>query len=678
MDIWSICFALSIAVIIITIVLFIFRKKVTSLLGLGDLTTYGILYGGVFVSIYILIFPFIDDDVIQHLAINFYNSLRVFTGDFDYDAEIIANSGETLSRYYSFILSALYVIAPILTISFIIQIFKSFVAKLNYKFNKDKQAYIISILDERTLITGQEIKKNNQDNLVIYMNPDPDTENNDYLRHEAAEIGALVIDDDIKNFNIGKRDADISILLAKKKDLDNITDFMELVKDHRFSKLSDDFLNTVYIFSSTEEYENVINSFLDDNAKEIETLRVITIDELHNVIYNLFYNYPLYTNLEKHESIQLLVIGNSPLSKEVVRIATWCGQMQNHDLSIDYFCTDKDIVKAEFDFLYPELSKSCKVNFHELKNPDTIRDIENYNPSYIVVAMDDEMQNLKMAIELSTLYKRKELEEDSIIPQICFWNPGSNLDKELSELKDNKNNPYNLRPFGGLNEQYNSENIFNSSLDQLGYKVHEYYTKLYEPDKDEKEIKKDYYKSEYNRKSSVAAALHNKYKLEDLRLLGKETDSKSDLAKTFEDLEFKNLMLRLEHRRWSAYFRANGYKQITPEDLKKYIESGKLIKHVSEPLKLHACLAVWDDDKGNPLADNNIKYEDLSEEEINYWLKTREDLDELDRMTLTAWLIAKNAEKRAAKNNEEVAIDINSLKKDFKLNDEGIIQILYS
>lgn len=640
---------------------------------------------GIFLSLFFLLFPFQSRNFIQFPYV-IYNAIRVFTGDFDIPSAEMANllGGESSLFFgvYLFILSLIYLCAILLAAGFIFNFLPGITSRIKFYFHPSAPLYIFSVLDERTIITGKDIRqremaRGEKRSVIVYLNSNSDQDEIEYLKDESKEIGSLIFNVDIKNFTFHPRNGATYILLAKKNDVENIQDFIELFEEKKLDPLTSKNNNLInlYIFSSTEEYENLINTFENDNEATLSKFRIFTVDELSNIVYSLFFNHPLFENLtEEGESIRLLVIGNTRLAKLIVRTATWMGQMNAHPLEIDYFCKEAELVKSEFKFLYPELidKKNYDIDFYDFNKPETLEEIKKLNPTYIVIAHKEELKNLETALELFTTYGRNNLTFEVVQPIIALWNSSSSLEKQLSAMKDRggKGIEINLIPFGSLAQQYSYDTIFHSRMNEIGYQVHKLYDEIYHQNSPVEKLQKTFYRDEYNRKSSIASGIHTLvYKKEDLRYFAAPETDFNDLEQ-LESLVQKNMVLlaKIEHNRWMAYMRGIGYEVLDIKTLGDLYRKGKISKHESKDYKVHSCLVDWTPTKGNTLRELGLMYENSNLSQLEDLMKNG-DLDELDKVSIACWILEK-------KKHPDSQDGVEDMHKNFKEIDENILRAI--
>ena len=123
-------------------------------------------------------------------------------------------------------------------------------------------------------------------------------------------------------------------------------------------------------------------------------------------------------------------------------------------------------------------------------------------------------------------------------------------------------------PFGSIAYRYSETCILNSDIEHLALARHMEYTYktiaekgLVGKEKEQaiREGEESFWGNDYNYRSSVASAIHKKFKVE-LKIPGID---RNPLDRTPEQREFCALM---EHQRWNAYVRSEGYVKAEARD----------------------------------------------------------------------------------------------------------------
>ena len=108
-----------------------------------------------------------------------------------------------------------------------------------------------------------------------------------------------------------------------------------------------------------------------------------------------------------------------------------------------------------------------------------------------------------------------------------------------------------------------------------------------------------------NRRSSRAGGLHLLYKLSMLGYELKEASSATveelatskellaELKAKLDDESVMDSLMQMEHARWNAYMRSEGYRGVSIQQAQVYKETTGSHRHLRA--KLHACLCSWDE-----------------------------------------------------------------------------------
>lgn len=155
---------------------------------------------------------------------------------------------------------------------------------------------------------------------------------------------------------------------------------------------------------------------------------------------------------------------------------------------------------------------------------------------YVFVALGNDELNIKTSIKLRMIF-----EQMGIKPKIQAVVENSNRKKALHDIKNYSGQPYDVECIGSADDIYSYDNIFNSELEQEALQRHLKWGQ-----------EEDFWKYEYNYRSSMASALHRRMKIH-CSIPGIEKVPSERNEKELWNLRY------LEHRRWNAYMRSEGY-----------------------------------------------------------------------------------------------------------------------
>jgi hypothetical protein len=141
-------------------------------------------------------------------------------------------------------------------------------------------------------------------------------------------------------------------------------------------------------------------------------------------------------------------------------------------------------------------------------------------------------------------------------------------DYQKGEKEENRNLSLRILPFGSIAYRYSENCILNSDIEHLALARHMEYT--YKDIEERGLVGKDreaairageesFWGNDYNYRSSVASAIHKKFKV----ALGIPGIDKKPLDRTPAEREFCAIM---EHQRWNAYVRSEGYVKADSRD----------------------------------------------------------------------------------------------------------------
>ena len=137
----------------------------------------------------------------------------------------------------------------------------------------------------------------------------------------------------------------------------------------------------------------------------------------------------------------------------------------------------------------------------------------------------------------------------------------------LTSVTDYRGTPYDLHFLGARDMLYSESNILHSQLEAEALTRH-----LKWGDEDV------FWRYEFNYRSSIASVIHHRLKLR----LGVPGADKPPAERTEEE---KQLLRVIEHRRWNAYMRTEGYCYSGSTDPASRNDLGKL----------HNCLVPFDE-----------------------------------------------------------------------------------
>lgn len=342
------------------------------------------------------------------------------------------------------------------------------------------------------------------------------------------------------------------------------------------------------------------NRFTEEFIEDAVQLRFI--DEMSLFCNDLLFKYPLYSFAKEDKLISVMIAGCGSLGLTMLKTALWCGQIPGYKLKIRVY--DKDATKAENELhkLCPEMaSKEYDIKFidTDINCEDFAKKIkESMDATYVVVATGDDELNINTAEYLFAEFRKNNGFEETppIFARVRANIKSHNLSKESTFLNDR-----NIHIFGTAECIYSEKTLFNTELENLAFATHLCYFGALNESKDSfyyKEVLSNFHSSEYDRRSSMAAALHIATKLRICGVMGENeytlSDAKADeFEKLIEDEALLDILARNEHDRWNAFMRSEGYVKASIEEMERYAK--KTGSHKDDETKLHPCIVSWDE-----------------------------------------------------------------------------------
>lgn len=367
-------------------------------------------------------------------------------------------------------------------------------------------------------------------------------------QEQAHNLGAILFQKDILSvdFSVHGPEAALWFFAIAQDEDSNINHGLRLIEQYGSRENTN-----LYVFSTGAECEALLSSAHNG------AMRVRRIDEVRSLINRILYDEghrlfdPNLPEEDGEKTITAGVVGMGKHGTSMMRALTWFCQMDGYRPEIHGFDMD-ELAEDKFAARCPELmdprfngttvpgeahyrivihsgvhveARSSARRIHELKNA-----------SYVMVALGDDALNIRTAMNLRMLF-----EQCGAKPRIQAIVYNSGKCSALQNLKNFKNQLYDIEFIGDLETSYTERVISDSELEEDALRRHMRWGQEVE-----------FWSFEYNYRSSVAAAIHARAK----QLQNVPGANKAEDALTQEE---RQLLEDLEHRRWNAYMRPEGY-----------------------------------------------------------------------------------------------------------------------
>ena len=580
---------------------------------------------------------------------------------------IPANWEAAIAIYTAF----LHVTSAALLLGIILSLVKNFFPKLRYRIQSipAKHLCVFSTLSERSLLLAEDIRRQDPSALLVFLGRREDSEEYAGFVTRADEIDGFLFEKDVCDLRVygGCRKKRTDYFLFSLDEKDNMRDALQLAsafqnecrpllrkyeahcealdqasiqraamgsgfvddtaeKQALWQACADDVREVrIHVTSTQTEAE----ALLDAVERPFGKLSLRLINETRLILWRLFDQIPLFLGA-KEDRLAILVIGAGRTGTEAVKLACWCGQTLK--LRPEIIVVDNDPAAEErFARACPELAAKTAPAQAREDSPVTFfhMDVESADfpellrshpeIGYVICALGDEELNLRTAMGIRSVFEElspTNPEGRRLPPWINVLVSDPFLHEAGKKLQFDARVDCNLETFGNLREVYTCETMADSYMERVGYQIHRFYERRFSQDKPEEAIRESFEEKEYTRSSSMAAALHCKYKLyaalweapEILKAQWIDSEIRAYdscwrdhpeeamlelLTIWLEDPANLEALAEMEHRRWNAYMRAEGWKVASEEQVAAWFPILKKQKNLAA--RLHPCMVSWEE-----------------------------------------------------------------------------------
>lgn len=545
------------------------KKKKT----IGVLTPVRMLFGAVIVAGVLLYIPAYYGylycvecvggigQFLKAVLMAVYSTVRLFMCDGDFS--VVHDSGMdggVVPCYVGF-LSLLQVAAPALTAGAIAFVLSNLFSGVKYWMSRGKDILVFSELNEGSLNLAQDLKKNHSKSAVLFAGFDPE-KTSDELKKKARDMDAILFTKDVTELPLDKHSEERSIwfFAIAQDEQTNISHGLQLVKKYGNRERTN-----LYVFADSKESEAL---FSTQHAKKIVVRRVSLVrSAINRMLYDegvkLFNGAAVQPDGKK--IITAVVVGMNKYGNLMAKTLTWFCQMEGYHFRLYLFDPRRD-GEDRFTMECPELmhedyngivapgKSSYTIKYYSGVRPNTKTFADHIaalkDVTYVLVDQGRDDRNVETAMTLRMLFARSGEK-----PEIQVAIGSSEKKAALKDLKC-MGKPYDLTFLGDTESCYTESVILNSDIEANGLRVHMQYCAGKDGEKPTEEQKEQHRMSfwgdEYNYRSSVAAAIAGKVRKE----LGIGGADKLETEWTDDE---RKVLQPLEHRRWNAYMRSEGY-----------------------------------------------------------------------------------------------------------------------
>lgn len=512
---------------------------------------------------------------------------------------------------YVFVNYIIYLIIPILGTGLIISFVGDTLAKIRYFLPVFGNIVVFSELNESSYLIAKGLRDSDKRYKIVFCGT---KKTNVKLLEKARSIRAVNLYKRCEEMRLKSGHDRYEFYLVSENEDKNTQTARALIS--KYGGIKD---KSIYIKAfvnkgpETELLERVVYSIYHpdpNNTGYIEqNINLSFIDKTELFCNNLVYEHPLYETADDGKNVSVMIVGCGETGMTMLKTVLWSGQIYGHRLKVRVYDKNADRCRAVFEKKCPELDKAhgYDVKFYSVdaETSDFERLItsngqaESATVAYVFTG--DEDFNINTSVFLYGIFRKNR--DFGKTPPIYTWTRSGEKLANFSSHNKEYLEKRNIVLTGNIESIYEKKMIFLTELERLALGAHLCYNcALGENENTDryKQARQSFVNTEYNRRSSMAAAIHFRTKLYIFNMWLKENmpDSKEDLRDIFErtvgdkNSEIAVILAENEHERWNAFMRSEGYSSTDTETAQKYGRDTK--KDRDDYSKLHLCITDWD------------------------------------------------------------------------------------
>lgn len=558
--IWTVClcaaYAAPIILIALALISFFTKNRIDNL--------SRIAFAGVFVADVFLFIPcyagmFRDFalSVVKTLLASMHHAIRLFVvdGEFTFIVDTVTQSAPRgLQSPYIAIAAVLFICSPIFTFGFILSFFKSVSAQNHFLMGYRKDKYFFSTVNDSTLALAEDISRNHPKALIVFADTDEKMLKTEYdYTERLKKIRAVCFQKDIAAVDVGfgSNTAQVRVFLLSMDE--NANHKLAVILRNKYPGMKNLWL---YVYSVLTDSELMLTRSVDGRMTDIKIRRVNDVRLLINsLLYqrgHRIFDAAVQPADGGEKIISAVVLGMGNHGTELMKALPNFCQMDGYRpylYAADIHTDEESVFRAMCPELMDEKHNGdfdtvgethCKITFLPPMDVRTNELIEQLNAlpviTFVFVALGDDSLNITTAKTVRRICERRGMHP--LIMTVVYDSDKADI-LQLNDSGGKKR--YDIEFVGDIKRFYTEEVIMASELEQVALKRHLNWG-----------AEEDFWSSDYNYRSSVAAAIHKKMKIHcgipQIQLPPAER----------EDPYRTNIRI-LEHRRWNAYMRSEGY-----------------------------------------------------------------------------------------------------------------------
>ena len=585
---------------------------------------------GVFLALTIILFPVSAQSYaedfnfwgIRALFLSIHTAMRCFIldGELDMMNAATVHLPQAFRLWYTFYGAVLYVLAPVMTVGFILSFFRNFTTKMRIAWQSRKPVFYFSELNHTALTLAADVREKNPDALIVFADVYPEDGEDSYeMRKEAERIRAFCVRDDVEDLISRKNDRQVEYFLIGEEQGENMSQAVTIAEASMglFNK-------KIFVFSDSEEDEGIIESVdwtpqislarkeaertklseVEFN-KQIMKLRLVNVQK--QLAWSIVAQKELFECIRKDENgenvLSALIIGFGRYGTEFFKTLLWFGQMAGCRLEINIvdIADGSDPEKPDAESLISWKMPGVLLHNDErvpgedfysvrtfsginagsgafrdmfLNADGTPKDDETgrrlRRTTWILTSMGDDNANIGQALAMRRIFDQLNdvntasgKPEGTELPRIF----AIVLDNEKAEklnsgkgLINYKEIPYHVRAIGKLSERYGYDAVYPKQTEDDAFRYH------VEWDEAEREKQLRSAGNDAAKRAAIEEQFDRQRRENYIKYERFSYFRDSSIAKSLHKIAVHanpaistEQELELEQMRWNAYMRTNGY-----------------------------------------------------------------------------------------------------------------------
>ena len=217
-----------------------------------------------FIPVYFRAFDFgAGPAFLRPLLLAVHNTLRLFILDGEYNFIRDAVKGfesEKAAVLFSFYAAVLYVLAPLLTFSNVLSLFKDLIAEIRFRLHRNRPFYILSEVNHSSVVLAESIVKRGAGErglpVIVFTDVFPRNSERDYeLFERLNDMHAICMKKDVTRLNLSKKSY-VEIFLIGHDESENIAQAIKLNDDNCDNEKT----RKIFLFSDSPTAGYVLDS----------------------------------------------------------------------------------------------------------------------------------------------------------------------------------------------------------------------------------------------------------------------------------------------------------------------------------------------------------------------------------------------------------------------------------